>query len=158
MLPPLEREVTVPCGAEMAFTVFLEEMETWWPLGMMTLSAMNGAPAKGIRTEAREGAEIIEIGADGTETSWGHVVTCNPPTELVLRFHIPAPGRPAQGRSLLELNFEELGPDSTRVRLKQSDWEALGTDADNVQGGYGKAWGMLLDNAYSQACAAKAGG
>ena len=156
MLPAIERTVTVACDAPMAFTVFLEEMETWWPLGMFTLSAMNGAPATGVRTEAREGAEIIEIGSDGTETVWGHVVRCNPPTDLALRFHIPAPGRPAQGRTLLELTFDEQSASETIVTLKQSDWEALGTDAADSQGGYGKAWGMLFEGAFAKACAAKA--
>src|SRR5207249_192925 len=49
MLDPIIKTIEVPCSQERAFKVFLNEMDSWWPLGKFTVSAMGGAPAKAIR-------------------------------------------------------------------------------------------------------------
>jgi hypothetical protein len=72
MLPPIIKTIEVPCSQEKAFTVFLNEMDSWWPLGKFSVSAMGGAPAKAIRVEAKPGGKIVEIGPNGTEYFVGH--------------------------------------------------------------------------------------
>lgn len=42
MLEPIVRVIEVPCGQEAAFNIFISEMNTWWPLGKYTTSAMDG--------------------------------------------------------------------------------------------------------------------
>lgn len=66
MLDPIVKTIEVPCSQERAFEVFLNEMDSWWPLGKFTISAMRGAPAKAIRVEAKQSGKIVEIGPDGT--------------------------------------------------------------------------------------------
>lgn len=152
MLPAIEKTITVPCDQKLAFETFLNRMGTWWPLAKFTYSAMQGAPAQGIRVDAREGGEITEIGADGTETSWGHIETYDPFGHLVMRFHIPAPGYEDGGLSRLELRFTAVDT-GTRVDLHQSDFEAIGEMGAPSSKGYGQGWVMIFEGAYAEACA-----
>ena len=78
MIEPIIKTIEVPCGQKMAFEVFLNEMDTWWPLDKFTTSAMAGAPARSIRVEARPGGQIVEIGSDDTETLWGTIQSYDP--------------------------------------------------------------------------------
>ncbi len=74
MLAPIVRTIEVPCGQQDAFQVFVHELDSWWPLGKYTTSAMTGRPARAIRVEARPGGAIVEIAADGTAYPWGTIV------------------------------------------------------------------------------------
>ena len=151
MIPPIEKSITVPCDQKLAFETFLSGMGDWWPKDKFTYSAMKGAPAKTIRVDAREGGKITEIGADDTETPWGHVETYDPYGFLGLRFHIPAPGHEDGGLSLLELTFTTTD-DGTRVDLRQSDFEGIGEMGEMVRGGYGQGWTMIFEGAFAAAC------
>ena len=70
MLEPIIRTIDVPCNQERAFTIFINEMDSWWPLGKFTTTAFTGNPADSIRVEAKEGGEITEVSPDGTEYTW----------------------------------------------------------------------------------------
>ena len=50
MLDPIIKTIEVPCSQARAFEVFLNEMDSWWPLGKFSVSAMGGAAAKAART------------------------------------------------------------------------------------------------------------
>lgn len=157
MIEPLTKTIEVPCGQETAFSVFIEEMESWWPLGKFTYSAMNGAPAKGIRIDTRPGGEIVEVGADGSEVIWGAIVDYEPHDRVSMDFHIPAPQGPeVPGRSRVEVTFTPVG-DRTRVELSQTNWEAFGEHAEMLRGGYTGGWEMIFAGAYAEACAKRAG-
>jgi uncharacterized protein YndB with AHSA1/START domain len=152
MIEPLVKTIEVPCSQKNAFEVFLDKMDSWWPMGKFTVSAMAGAPARAIRVEARVGGLIVEVGADGSEVVWGEIVTLERSSRLVLNFHIPRPGDVVTARPLLELDFEALGPSATRVTLRQSNFEALGDMGAAVRGGYGFGWTMIFEGGYRAAC------
>lgn len=153
MIEPLVKTITVPCSQKNAFEVFLNKMDSWWPMGKFTVSAMAGAPARAIRVEARVGGEIVEVGADGSEVLWGVIRECAPHSRLAMDFHIPRPGDVVSTRPLLEVEFEALGPAETRVRLTQSNFEALGDVLGaQVRGGYDFGWQMIFEGAYQAAC------
>lgn len=152
MIEPLIKVIEVPCSQKNAFDVFLDKMETWWPLGKFTVSAMAGQPAKGIRVDAREGGVITEIGSDGTEVQWGTIRVLDRYARLVMDFHIPRPGDVVTTRPLLELDFVAMGPTQTRVTLTQSNFEALGDMGAPVRGGYGFGWTMIFEGGYKAAC------
>ena len=152
MIPPIEKTITVPCDQKLAFDTFIEGMGTWWPLDKFTYSAMQGAPAKTIRIDARAGGAITEIGADDSETSWGNVETYDPHGFLGLRFHIPAPGHENGGLSLLEIRFTPTDA-GTQVDLVQSDFEGIGEMGEQSRGGYGHGWTMIFEGSYAEACA-----
>lgn len=152
MIEPIEKSITVPCDQKLAFETFVTGIGRWWPKEKFTYSAMTGTPAKDIRIDPRAGGAITEVGADDTETSWGHVETYDPFGFLGLRFHIPAPGHEDGGLTLLEIRFTEA-ENGTRVDLKQSDFEAIGEMAEQSRGGYGHGWTMIFEGAYAAACA-----
>jgi len=161
VLDPIVKAIEVPCSQEKAFRVFVNEMGSWWPLDKFTTSAMRGAPAKSIRVEAKQGGNIVEIGSDDTETSWGTIKSYDPHGFVSMHFHIPQPDEQVQdgsdplgqlGRSLVEVRFIAIGDDQTRVELTQSNWEAFGDMAEALRGGYGGGWVMIFEQAYKSAC------
>ena len=69
-----------------------------------------------------------------------------------MNFHIPHPKEEVENRSLVEIRFTVLGKNQTRVELKQSNWEAFGKRAKDLQGGYGGGWTIIFESAYKEAC------
>ena len=152
MLDPIIKSVDVPCSREAAFTIFLDEMDTWWPLGKFTVSAMGGAPAKSIRVEPKVGGTIVEITADDKEYLWGTIQSYDPHDFVSMDFHFAPPDEVVESRSLVEVSFTELGNEQTRVVLTQSNWEAFGEQAKMIHGGYSYGWKMIFEQAFKAAC------
>lgn len=153
MLDPIVKTVDVPCSQERAFTIFLHEMDSWWPLGKFTVSAMGGAPAKAIRVDAKRGGQIVEIGPTGTEYLWGTIKSYDPHDSVSFDFHFAPPGQQVDARTLVDVRFTALGKARTRVVLTQSNWEAFGDQAAMLRDkGYGTAWVAIFDGAYKKAC------
>jgi uncharacterized protein YndB with AHSA1/START domain len=152
MLAPIVKVIEVPCSQKMAFRIFLSEMNTWWPLGKFTVSAMGGKPAKELRVEARQGGTIVEVTHDDKECLWGTILSYEPDDFLRMSFHIPLPTEVVEDRSLVEVRFTALGDDRTRVQLTQSNWEAFGKRAEMLQGGYGGGWVIIFEQAFRNAC------
>ncbi len=152
MLAPIIRTIEVPCGQKRAFNVFITEMDTWWPLGKFTTTAFTGKPAAAIRVDPKEGGEIVEVSPDGTEYTWGTIKKFDPYSYLSMNFHIPHPKEVVNERSLVEVSFTVLGKNLTRVELKQSNWEAFGKRAKDLQGGYGGGWTLIFETEYKAAC------
>ncbi len=151
MLPPLVRSIDVPCDQEQAFTVFVTEMGTWWPLAKrsMSLYGETGKPAKSLRVDPREGGQIVEVGHDDTEYHWGTIRHYEPNDLLRLDFHM---GLPPENASLVEIRFTALEPTRTRVELTHSNWEAFGDMAEMMRGGYNSGWDIIFVDAYQAAC------
>lgn len=154
MLDPIIKTIEVPCSQEKAFRVFVSEMDTWWPLGKFTTSAMGGQPAESIRVEAKQGGTITEIGPDQAEHLWGTIKSYDPNDFVAMDFHFGPPGEHEKivDRSLLEVRFTAVEDKKTRVELTQSNWEALGEMASEIRGGYEFGWGVIFEQAYKEAC------
>jgi len=151
MLEPIITTIEVPCGRDKAFSVFVHDMPTWWPLDKRSMSLMNGgSPAKSLRIEARQGGQIVETGHDDTEYLWGTITSYDPHDFVSMRFHM---GMPPENASLVEVKFVALSDKRTRVELTQSDWEAFGDMAEMMRGGYGSSWDLILEP-YQSACVA----
>lgn len=157
MLDPIVKEIEVPCAPGTAFDVFVTEMASWWPFERFSVSAMLGGAPRELRVVSREGGTIVEVAPDGREFLWGAITTYAPPGRLVMDFHIPHPEHSPDDRTgdftQVELLFMPLEAGGTRVRLKQSNWEALGEMAEMVRGGYGTGWSVIFDERYREACA-----
>lgn len=152
MLDPIIKTIEVQCSQEKAFDVFVNEMDSWWPLDMFTVSAMGGKAARSIRVEAKQGGTIVEIGSDDTKHLWGTIRSFQPHDYISMDFHIPKPNEVVESRSLVELPFTALGDERTRVELTQSNWEAFGDRAEQIRGGYGGGWILIFEQAYKSAC------
>lgn len=152
MLDPIRKSIEVPCSQKMAFEVFLDGMDTWWPLDKFTHSAMRGGPAKAIRVDPKVGGKIVEIGHDDAEVLWGEIKTYDPYDGFSMDFHVPAPGFDVDGFTFVEVRFTAIAERKTRVELTQTEWEFLGDMAEGVRGGYVKGWSMIFEQAYAAAC------
>ena len=149
MLDPVVMTIQVPCSQEAAFRVFVDEVTTWWPL-KYSVSGLGGGMAQSVRIEPKTGGLVVEVGQDGTEHHWGTVRTYDPFVLFRMDFHmgLPAPEAP----SLVEVRFTPLGEERTQVVLTQSNWEAFGDKAADMQGGYGGAWVHIFETAFRKAC------
>ncbi len=131
-LGPIEKTIEVPCGQRQAFRVFVNVMNTWWPLDKYSMSVTKGSPAKTIRVEAHVGGTITEIGGDDAEYPWGTFVGFDPHASLAMDFH----WQPVAVRTLIQVQFTPIGDDRTRVDLTQSRWQGLGDAAAKIRDSY----------------------
>ena len=152
MLEPIVRTIEVACNQADAFSVFIDDMPSWWPLGRFSNSARAKAAPRGLRVEAKAGGKITEIGHDGTEHLWGTIRAYEPNEFLSMDFHM---GTGPEAATLVEIRFTALEPERTRVELTQSNWDKAGEMAKMLRGGYGIAWTVIFDEAYVQAVAAR---
>ena len=150
MLDPIVKTIEVPSSQEKAFGVFVDEMESWWPLGKRSVSAITGAVPKSLSIEPKPGGKIVEIGHDDTAHLWGTIVSYNPYELLSMDFHMGLPA--AESASIVEVRFTALDLDRTRVELTQSNWEAYGDLAEMMRGGYGSGWVIIFEQAFKAAC------
>jgi len=128
-------------------------MDSWWPLGKFSVSAMGGAPAKAIRVDAKPGGQIVEIGPNGTEHLWGTIKSYHPHDFVSMDFHFAPPGEKVDARTLVEVRFTAIANQRTRVVLTQSNWEAFGEKAAMLRDrGYGQAWVAIFEGAFKAAC------
>ncbi len=154
MLAPLIKTIEVPCSQEKAFTVFLNEMDSWWPKNKFTISAMAGNPATEVRVDSKLGGEIIEVSPDGTEHFWGKITSYDPFNSFSMDFHITTPHEPRGDGSLVAVSFTVINENLTQVALTQTNWEAFGDKAraEGIRGGYEFGWTMIFETAYKDAC------
>ncbi len=149
MYPPLVKTIEVPCEPDEAFEVFVDGMDSWWPLDQFSASVKRGKQAKRLDVDPRVGGKIVEIGADDSEHLWGTITAYEPPSYLRMDFHI---GLPAATASLVEVRFTSVGDERTQVVLTQSEWERFGEYAEMMRNGYPRGWVAIFDEAFKAAC------
>jgi uncharacterized protein YndB with AHSA1/START domain len=142
----MRRSVTVNAAPERAFDVFTAGFSTWWPLASHHIGKAEAAEAI---IEPRAGGRWFERDADGNECNWGYVTEYEPPSRILLAWHLtpewgydPDPAKatevevtftPAGGGTLVELEhrgFEKYGETGASMR-----------DAVSAPGG----WADLLE-------------
>ena len=142
-IAPVRRSVHVQAPPERAFAIFTEGFAAWWPASHSIVEGGHGS----VRIEPREGGRWYERGRTGVECEWGRVLAWEPPSRVLLSWHLdeewrvdPDPARASE----LEVTFapEDGG---TRVVLEHRAFErrAGGREiAGSVAGDGG--WGGLL--------------
>lgn len=142
-VPPVLRSVTVRRSVDEAFRIFTEEIGSWWPLESharaVAQRADEGVKAESVVLEGRVGGRIYEVMSDGTEASWGEVLTWEPPRRVVLSWN-PTPRR---NPTVVEVTFTAQD-DGTRVELEHRGWERLGDEAREVREEYAQGWAVVL--------------
>ena len=84
---PVRKTIVVSAGIERAFVVFTSDIGRWW-LKSHTLN--QSAPQKDVVIEPKPQGRWFEVGADGTERQWGHVIEWEPPKRVLLAWQINA--------------------------------------------------------------------
>ena len=125
----IRRGVVVEVGRAKAFEIFTADMTSWWP----PHHHIGSAPIAEIVIEPREGGRWYTRHQDGTETSTGVVTTWNP-GRLVVTWQIGADWAYHDDLvTSVEVRFESVAPDRTRVVLEHRGLEAYGADATSMR-------------------------
>lgn len=131
------KSVRVKAPAERAFRVFVEEMETWWPV----THHIGKEPFELIVVEPRVGGRWYERTASGAECQWGTVLGWDPPHSVRLSWHV-GPGHDSPDwvadmdiskASEVEVRFTPLAPEMTIVELIHSKLERHGQGWEQLQ-------------------------
>jgi len=147
----VHKAVRVQAPIEHAFSVFVEQMETWWP----ATHHIGSTAFEAIFVEPRVGGRWYERDVDGKLTDWGKVLAWDPPHLVTLSWHVgPGHDQPEwvcdpdpEKASEVEIRFTAEGPQTTLVELEHRKLERHGEGYEQLRAlfdGPG-AWSTILD-------------
>ena len=137
-IPPIVKELEVPCDAKTAFEFYTTQMSVWWPTEKHSLSQSKNTQ---VFFESQVGGKIYEKSANGEVQVWGSVLKWNPYEGIVQSWHV---GGAPDKASELELKFTEVNPKLTKIRLEHRNWEHFGEAAEETRGHYSGGWNGVL--------------
>ncbi|HEY2600765.1 MAG TPA: SRPBCC family protein [Thermoleophilaceae bacterium] len=127
----VRKTVTVNAPREHAFKVWTEGFNDWWPKG----HHIGDAELDRVVFEWRSGGRAYEVGVDGSECDWGRVLSYEPPSRVVVAWHLNAEWKyepdPEQA-SEYEVRFVAQGDGTTLVELEHRHIERHGSDAHKL--------------------------
>jgi uncharacterized protein YndB with AHSA1/START domain len=127
----VRKQVRVEAGIERAFSVFVEQMETWWPAH----HHIGVEPFKAIFVEPRKGGRWYECDAKGTQCDWGTVLAWDPPHKVTLSWHLGPDWKfnPDLAKaSEVEIRFKSEGA-ATLVELEHRGFERHGEGYEQLR-------------------------
>jgi len=148
--------IVVDAPIERAFSVFTDDIGSWWPPEHHILEA----DLAEMVFEPREGGYVYDRGVDGTECRWARVLAYEPPNRVVFSWDISTQWKietDPQRTSEVEVRFEADGPERTRVELEHRNlerhgdgWEGM-RDAVRSPGGWGVGLRRFAEHAAAEA-------
>ncbi len=139
----VRKVVSVKAPPAVAWRVFTEKMDTWWPLAMYKIGKANAVDAV---IEPRVGGRWYERGDDGSTCDWGRVLSWEPPSRLLLTWDINADWQfDPKLNTEIEILFIADG-DGTRVELEHRRLDRYGARRDQMRRIFETEgdWGRLL--------------
>jgi uncharacterized protein YndB with AHSA1/START domain len=147
--------VVVEAPIERAFSVFTDEIGSWWPAEHHIIEAELAEMV----FEPREGGHVYDRGVDGSECHWARVLAYEPPDRIVLSWDINTQWQietdPAK-TSEVEVRFVAEAPDRTRVELEHRNLDRHGEGWEQMRDSVGSPNGWSA-NLQLLADAVKAG-
>ena len=137
MIEPLKVAFEVRCSTAHAFDVWTARIDRWWPAD----HSVSGEPGLAVVLEPRVGGRIFERTSAGVEHDWGWVTAWEPPRRLVYQWHLRRDRRDA---TEVEIRFEPVAEDVTRVEIEHRAWERLGADGPRWREANAGGWRTLL--------------
>ncbi len=132
-------DVDAPIGR--AFHVFTAEIGTWWDEDKHILSA----PLAEMIFEPRVGGNIIDRGTDGSECRWARVLGYDPPRRVCFSWDINTRWQietdPTK-TSEIEITFDELTPQRTRVVLTHRHLDRHGDGWETMRDAVSSGWSL----------------
>jgi uncharacterized protein YndB with AHSA1/START domain len=131
------KSVRVKAPIERAFSVFVEQMETWWP----ATHHVGSTPFEAIFVEPRVGGRWFERNARGEMCDWGKVLVWDPPHRVAFSWHV-GPGHDSPDwkadmditkASEVEIRFTAEAAGTTLVELTHSKLERHGAGAEQLR-------------------------
>lgn len=136
------KTLAVKAPVERAFAVFASRMGAWWH---KEHSIARGTTQRDVIIEPRAGGRWYEVGMDGSEHPWGHVIAYDPPRRLLLAWQLNRefvfdPDLVTE----VEVRFEPT-EGGTMVQFEHRHLERMGAGAVEAFEGMDGGWAMLLD-------------
>ena len=132
--------IVVEATREHAFSVFTEDIGSWWPPDHHIL---DGELAEMV-FEPHVGGHVYDRGVDGRECRWARVLAYDPPERIVFSWDITLQWgiEPDAGKtSEVEVRFITETPDRTRVELEHRHLDRHGDGWENMAGAVGSPEG-----------------
>lgn len=141
----IRETIELPISQQQVFKHFTQGFGSWWPAEY----TWAGEVLEEIAIEPQAGGRCFERGPHGFELDWGRVLAWEPPQRLVFTWQIspqrvPVPD-PRQA-SQVEVLFELLDQDHTRIMLVHKGFERYGKGADDYHQGMAspQGWPYIL--------------
>ena len=131
----LSFEVAAP--VDRAFRTWTTRAGIWWPRG----HTVSGDP-ESVVFEPYVGGRIVERARDNSEHVWGEITRWDEPHRIDFRWHLFFD--PSEATSV-SLTFEPIH-DSTRIRIEQTGFAALGTAGRQRREGNIGGWSAVSGN------------
>ena len=146
---PVRKTIVVRAPQARAFEVFTARFGSWWPKS----HHIGAAEMANAIIEPRLGGRWYEKGVDGSECKWGNVLAWEPPSRVVLSWHVNSQFKIDDNvQSEVDVRFIAEDANTTRVELEHritaADAEAMRAAVDSSNG-----WSGLL-SAYADAAQA----
>jgi len=127
----VRNDVVVEAPIERAFSVFTDDIDSWWPREYNLLEVDIAE-----RTfEPREGGQIYDRGVDGSECHWARVLAYEPPNRIVFSWDISPrweiEADPAK-TSEVEVRFVAESPQRTRVEVEHRNLDRHGEGWEGI--------------------------
>jgi uncharacterized protein YndB with AHSA1/START domain len=132
--------IVVEAPLERVFSIFTEEIGSWWPPEHHIL----GSELAEMVFEPREGGHVYDRGVDGSECRWARVLAYEPPERVVISWDIDLQWQiesdPAK-TSEVEVRFTSEAPERTRVELEHRHLDRHGEGWEGMRDAVGSSGG-----------------
>jgi uncharacterized protein YndB with AHSA1/START domain len=137
--------IVVEAPVERAFSVFTEDIGSWWDPDHHLLE---GELAEMV-FEPRVGGHVYDRGVDGSECRWARVLAYEPPNRFVISWDINTSWEletDLDRTSEVEVRFIAEGADRTRVELEHRNLDRHGDGWEGMRDSVGSpdGWGAGL--------------
>jgi len=140
---PVRTSVVVHAPIERAFSVFTDDIGSWWPPEHHILE---GELAEMV-FEPRAGGHVYDRGSDGRECGWARVLAYEPPHRVVFSWDIslqwqiqPDPAKTSE----VEVRFTPEAEGRTRVDLEHRNIHRHGEGWEQMHGAVGSPEGWSV--------------
>ena len=136
----VRESIVVEAPIERAFSIFTEDIGSWWPSDHHILEA----PLAEMVFEPREGGHVYDRGTDGSECRWARVLAYEPPDRVVISWDISTSWQletDPEKTSELEVRFISEGPERTRLELEHRNLERHGEGWEQMRDAVGSPGG-----------------
>jgi uncharacterized protein YndB with AHSA1/START domain len=139
--------VVVDVPQDRAFTVFTDEIGTWWDPDHHLLP--EGTTLKEMVFQPRVGGHVYDVASDGSECHWSRVLAYDPPERVVFSWDISLQWEietDLERTSEVEVRFIPEAPDRTRVELEHRNLDRHGEGWEQMRAAVGSdnGWGSGL--------------
>jgi len=135
--------IVVDAPADTAFSVFTDDMASWWAPEHHILQS----PIDSMVLEPRVGGSVYDRGTDGTECHWGTVTAYEPPERVAFTWNIGLdwqiekdPNRVSE----VEVRFVAESPGRTRVELEHRNLDRHGEGWEGMRDAVGSSGGWIV--------------